>query len=100
MFSSNRSEWTEWFYNDISHWNVRNAIDTSYMFAGAEYVDIDLSRWGMSNIESMNYKFANTNSCTGIGFDQWKPSSKVTELIYVFKDSHVYEYSEFYWVWT
>ena len=42
---------------DISEWDMSNAEDISFMFAGIE-VDCDLSNWDVSNVKSMIGTFA------------------------------------------
>ena len=65
---------------DISEWDMSNAEDISFMFAGSE-VDCDLSNWDVSNVKSMIGTFAVGEPLFDIS--KWNVS-KVEDMSFLF----------------
>ena len=66
-------------YNiDISHWDMSNVRNMSYMFYHCKNFNCDLSNWDVSNVTNMYALFRKCNKFTGKGLENWDVS-KVTD---------------------
>ena len=76
------------FNQDISHWDVSNATDLSYMFRNAPSFDQDLGNWDVSNVTSMTRVFSGASSFDQ-DLDSWDVSNVVT-MDYLFSKASTF----------
>ena len=65
-------------YNiDISHWDMSNVRNMSYMFYHCKNFNCDLSNWDVSNVINMYALFRKCNKFTGKGLENWNVSNVI-----------------------
>ena len=74
------------FNEDLSHWNVSNVTDMSYMFFNGIAFNSDISNWDVSKVEDMEYMFASTESFNS-NLNNWNVSS-VRNMESMFYDAY------------
>ena len=67
---------------DLSHWNVSNVTDMSWMFHGCKGVIGDLSHWDTSNVTDMSDMFNSYNGVIG-DLSHWD-TSNVRDMSWMF----------------
>ena len=77
------------FNEDLSHWNVSNVTDMSYMFVNGIAFNSDISNWDVSSVVDMEFMFASTESFNS-NLNNWNVSS-VKNMFAMFTEAHAFD---------